>query len=91
MSHEMPAAAASSGAADAHRYLSDPEYITIDQVVDAMKSGTPVVVLDARSERSYEDSDETVTGSIRLSPDTSVADARRLNVRRDAVLPVFCA
>ena len=91
ITHEMPAAVTPERADDTLAYLSDPEYITIDQVADAMKSRIPVVVLDARSERSYEDSDETVAGSIRLSPDTAVADARRLNVPRDAVLPVFCA
>jgi sodium/hydrogen antiporter len=87
----QPERAAASPAADPIAELEDPEYISIDRVTAAMKSGTPVVVLDARSERSYEESGETITGSIRISPDSSVADARRHNVPRDAVLPVFCA
>jgi len=87
----QPESAAASPAADPIAQLEDPEYISIDQVTAAMKSGTPVVVLDARSERSYEDSGETVTGSIRISPDSPVADTRRHSVARDAMLAVFCA
>ena len=56
-----------------------------------MNSGAPVIVLDARSDRSYAESDETISGAIRISPEAAVADARRLDLPREAVLPVFCA
>jgi sodium/hydrogen antiporter len=71
--------------------LQDPEYISIDDVVTLRDADARVVVLDARSDRTYEESDATIAGSIRISPDHAVADLRRLNVPRDAILPVFCA
>ncbi len=83
--------AAASRAADPLAQLTDPEYISVEQVIAAMKSGAPVIVLDARSDRSYAESDETIRGAIRISPEAAVADARRLDLPRDAVLPVFCA
>ena len=88
---ERPALAAASRAADPLAQLTDPEYISVEKVIAAMNSGAPVIVLDARSDRSYAESDETIRGAIRISPEAAVADARRLDLPREAVLPVFCA
>jgi len=54
-------------------------------------AGEPVVLVDARSLRSYEASDATARGSTRLDPERSVQEAERLRLPRDAWLIVFCA
>jgi NhaP-type Na+/H+ or K+/H+ antiporter len=71
--------------------LQDPEYISVDEAARLHTSGVPLVVLDARSHRTYQDSDETIAGAIRVSPDTPVADVRRLPLPASAVFAVLCA
>ena len=66
-------------------------FTTIEDVQSMQRRGKRPVVVDARSERSYEASDEIIPGSVRLHPDQAAADAERLQLPRDAEIVVFCA
>jgi sodium/hydrogen antiporter len=68
-----------------------PEQIDIPGMLRLQAAGEPVVVLDARSLRTYEADENTARGSIRLDPERSVQEAERLRLPRDAWLIVFCA
>lgn len=70
---------------------TEPEYITIEEYKEALKRGEPVVVLDARTERSRDLDDLMPEGSVRINPDSAVADARRLKVSQDKILAALCA
>jgi NhaP-type Na+/H+ or K+/H+ antiporter len=77
---------------------SDPIRITLKQIKHLREAGVPVVIVDARTERSYDNSDEQAVGAVRLvpGPGGSLPDgisdqARQLGLPRDAVLAIFCA
>jgi NhaP-type Na+/H+ or K+/H+ antiporter len=78
-----PAAAATADAA--------PEKIDLSEMLRLQAAGEPVVVLDARSARSYETSGEIAPETIRLDPERAVQEAERLRLPREAWLVVFCA
>ncbi|MFO0985405.1 MAG: cation:proton antiporter [Planctomycetota bacterium] len=69
---------------------SDPR-LGIDQLEQLRQSGQPVIVLDARTERSYAASDASAAGALRLAPDDVPRRARELGLDRDAWLVAFCA
>jgi NhaP-type Na+/H+ or K+/H+ antiporter len=71
--------------------LIDPEYITLDAVKELQSSSAPVVVVDARTERTYEDSGEEIPGAARVSPHQSIRRAAQLTLPKNAVLAVLCA
>jgi rhodanese-related sulfurtransferase len=50
-----------------------------------------VVIVDARSERTYNESDQAIPGAVRLPPDQPVRTAAQLSVPKAAVLAVLCA
>ena len=50
-----------------------------------------VVIIDARSERTYTESDQAIPGAIRLPPDQAVRTAAQLGIPKTAVLAVLCA
>lgn len=61
------------------------ERVTPDIVVERMKSGEPIVVLDVRSPDAYESATEDLEGAVRMDPG-------RFNpefVRIDKNLPVY--
>lgn len=69
-----------------------PEYISISEVKALKEQHADILVLDARTERTYNDSDECIPGALRLSPDQSVRTAAaQLGLHKDAVLAVLCA
>jgi len=70
--------------------LVDPEYITIAQLKDLL-ARDEAIVIDARSDRTYEESDEEIPRAIRLHPNDPVGQARRKGVPQDTVLAVLCA
>ncbi len=76
----------------------DPMRITLKKVKQLQQAGVPVVIVDARTERSYDNSDGRAVGAVRLVPGPGgtipggIADeARQLGLPRDAVLAIFCA
>ncbi len=71
--------------------VSSPEYVTIDEVNALWAAREPVVIVDGRSETSYDASDRTAAGAVRLEPDRSVAQANARKLPRDAWLIVYCA
>ena len=68
--------------------LSKAEYISLSEV-RALGSG--VVLVDARSVRTYEESDEAIPGAVRLSPEQPVRDAVRFGISKASILAVVCA
>jgi len=64
--------------------------ITIDGFVAMKKSGAPVVLVDSRTERAFDDGDP-IPDSVRVHPDHAVADAVRHELPPAATLVVFCA
>jgi sodium/hydrogen antiporter len=72
-------------------HLADPEYIEIPELRVLQRAGESVVVVDARSDRTYNDSELLAPGTVRLSPDRASLEAKKRNLPRDRVLAVFCA
>ena len=75
----------------ADRELSDPEYISLADVKTLQAERGQVVIVDARTERTYNDSDQAIPGAVRLPPDQSVRNAARLGIPKKAVLAILCA
>lgn len=74
-----------SGSADV------PETITVPELLRLQEAGEPVVLLDVRTDRSYEAGDHMAQGAIRLHPDRAVQEAARLHLPREAWLIAYCA
>jgi NhaP-type Na+/H+ or K+/H+ antiporter len=71
--------------------LAEGEYISFAEL-DAMKrSGSVVLVVDSRTERTFNESGLTIPDAIRLHPDHATLDAERQQIPHDAVLAVLCA
>jgi rhodanese-related sulfurtransferase len=51
----------------------------------------PVVILDVRSERSLEGSNEQAKGAIRMPPDHVAERAKELNISKDTWVVPYCA
>ena len=71
--------------------LTDPEYIEPAELEALRHAREPLVVVDARSERTFNESDLLARGAVRLAPDRAVLEAKQLGLPRAAVLAVFCA
>jgi sodium/hydrogen antiporter len=72
--------------------LPDPEFIDPAQLRTLQESFPDQVILaDARSRRSFDESPNLLEGAVRLDPDQAVNDARRQNLPPDAVIAVLCA
>jgi hypothetical protein len=74
--------------------VSEPshnEYVSIEELQQWWRSGVPVVVLDARTDRTYNDSDQTAQNSLRLHPDWTTSEASKLKIPKEALIAVFCA
>jgi NhaP-type Na+/H+ or K+/H+ antiporter len=67
------------------------EYISIDEYRAGVASSAPITVVDARTERTFADSDEAPANSVRVTPDQAVATANALGLPRENVLAVLCA
>jgi NhaP-type Na+/H+ or K+/H+ antiporter len=62
--------------------------ITLDEYQEMIASGAPVVLVDSRTDRTY---DQEFPGSVRIHPDRAIADAIRHELPTAATLVVFCA
>jgi hypothetical protein len=71
--------------------LNDPEYITLDAVKALQSSSAQLVIVDARTERTYDDSGEQIPGAVRLSPHQSIRSAGHAQLAKQAVLAILCA
>jgi sodium/hydrogen antiporter len=71
---------------------SDTEYIDLSEVRNLVaREPQSVILVDARSVRSFDESPDLLEGGVRVSPEHAVQDARALDLPRDSVLAVFCA
>jgi NhaP-type Na+/H+ or K+/H+ antiporter len=71
--------------------LPDGEYITIDEYVSYQNAGAAITVVDSRTERTFDESEEEAEGSVRVHPEQSVRDASALKLPRQNILAVLCA
>ena len=67
------------------------ERISLGEVTVLQSSGSPVVLVDARAERSYEADARTVIGSVRVPPDDALRAVRAQHLDSNATLVVYCA
>jgi NhaP-type Na+/H+ or K+/H+ antiporter len=87
-----PANASKPAALPILNTLPDSEFITPEQVRTLQETAPDSVILvDARSRRSFDESPHLLDGAVRLDPDQAKNDARRQNLPRDAVIAVLCA
>jgi NhaP-type Na+/H+ or K+/H+ antiporter len=71
--------------------ISGSERITIEELQQRLQQGERVLVLDVRTERTYEDDTLNAKGASRLHPDEAVREAERLRLPRDVLMVAFCA
>jgi NhaP-type Na+/H+ and K+/H+ antiporter len=70
---------------------ADEERMTVEEMRRLQEAGEAVLVLDARSHRSYDESDGEPAGSLRIDPNRAVATARAHRIPLDAWLATLCA
>ena len=68
-----------------------PERITIGEVEELRARGEPVVVVDARADRSYHADDIQAKGTARIDPADAVRSAQALRLSQHATLVIYCA
>jgi hypothetical protein len=68
-----------------------PLRITIDEMRALQAKGDPVVIVDARSLRTYDSDPLEAVGAVRVSPDDPVRDATEKRLSQRATLVVYCA
>lgn len=71
--------------------VAGTQSVSLEQLDQLQKSGDEVVILDSRTDRSRDPSAFQAKGSVRLSPENAVTEARQLNLPGDAWLIVYCA
>jgi rhodanese-related sulfurtransferase len=69
----------------------DTKYVSIEDLDRLKESGQPFLILDVRTERTFDSSDQQVKGAVRLPPDHVAERARELNLPRDEWLLAYCA
>jgi len=67
-----------------------PDAISIEELKALRASPSPVVIVDARSEKSFEASGEVIPQAVRVNPQQAARSAAELGLAKDAVIAVFC-
>jgi NhaP-type Na+/H+ and K+/H+ antiporter len=67
------------------------ETITIAEYKRLKESGQPVVVVDARTERTRDRNDYDAEGAVRVDPWFATRDIKQLGIPKSAWLVIFCA
>ncbi len=70
---------------------TDSGSATLADLDRLQKSGDEVILLDVRTERSRDTSDSQAAGSVRMPPEDVVAQARKLDLPKEAWLLAYCA
>ena len=87
-------ASPADGAAEPQKPVKLPEIghemITVKQLQQLWQSGEQVVVVDVRTERTYNDSDARAVGSIRLHPEQAVRQAAAKKLPKEAWVVAYC-
>lgn len=76
---------------DPDRDAPDPLRLSIDELRRIWSAGEPVMILDARTDRSYNQSGLQPTGAIRLPPDDVPARLPEIGAPRAAWVVALCA
>jgi hypothetical protein len=70
----------------------DPaEFIELTEVKERLQRGEPLVIADARAERSYNADDLQAQGAVRIDPEDPVRSATEQRLAQHASLVVYCA
>jgi NhaP-type Na+/H+ or K+/H+ antiporter len=72
-------------------YLAHSEYIDIAELRALQQTGVSVAIADARTERTFNESEFLAHNAVRLDPDRAVVDATECNLAKDTVITVICA
>jgi hypothetical protein len=67
------------------------EFISLDGFKDLLKKGEPVVILDVRTERTFELDQKQAQGAVRLNPMYAVKQATEKNLPMNSWLIAYCA
>lgn len=65
--------------------------VTVQQLQELATRGEPLVLADARAERSWESDRRIAADAVRLNPDEPVRSARELGLSQHATIVVYCA
>jgi NhaP-type Na+/H+ or K+/H+ antiporter len=65
--------------------------VSLAELDQLQESGQPVIILDVRTDRSRDTSEQQAKGSIRLPPDDVIPQARKLKLPKEAWLIAYCA
>jgi sodium/hydrogen antiporter len=76
---------------EGHSSAPSSESLTIEQLLHLRATGASVVVLDVRTDRTYDPSSTQAHGAVRLPPDHVAERAVELNLPRNAWLVAYCA
>ncbi len=68
----------------------DADRVSIAELRELWESGAPVVILDARTERTFNRDSLQAAGAVRLDPDHMAERAAELRLPRDAWLVAYC-
>ncbi len=70
---------------------TSPGPITVTELRARFDRGEPLQLIDARSERTWEQDPRIARGAIRLPPNDAVRTARELGLDRHGTLVLYCA
>jgi sodium/hydrogen antiporter len=76
---------------EGHASALPAESLTIAQLRRLWDTGVPIVILDVRTDRTYNPSSTQAHRSVRLPPDHVAERASELNLPREAWLVAYCA
>jgi NhaP-type Na+/H+ or K+/H+ antiporter len=68
-----------------------PERITLAELHELQQSGEPVMLLDVRTQRTYEADPVMARGAVRMPPDDAVRLATAMSIPWKATLVAYCA
>jgi sodium/hydrogen antiporter len=71
--------------------MNSEETISMEEMQRLQQSGAMVYVLDVRTDRAFDSSDQKATGAIRVRPENVVSQVTTVGLPKDAWLIAFCA
>lgn len=96
--HGLPGGTSAASREHEESELPEQDRIDVERLRKLQQAGERVVVVDSRTDRTYDSSDLDATGAVRVVPGSggtgpgSIIDqAMQLHVPRDAWIVVFCA
>jgi len=74
---------------EGHKEDQDAPRITVTELLAQLGKQAPVVIIDSRSESSWEGSDKQIKGSVRIPIDQ--LDARTNELPKDKEIVIYCS